>query len=119
MNISTIPVFPALAKPTFARLGRRQWFVLGLLLFFVGLSVQYSYKITHGGSAIQRWRSQILQIEDVDIYNRFTYPNPPMMAILLEGLAEMDPFVGSLCWFYAKVGMALLSLSLTFRLIEA
>lgn len=97
---------------------RQRWFVLGLLLFFVFLSVQYSYKVLESRSAFDRWRQQIQQLNEVDIYQRFTYPNPPIMALMLEELARLPPLVGSLCWFYLKVGMALLSLHWVFRIVE-
>src|SRR5262245_16642027 len=87
----------------------QRWFVAGLLAFFVLLSIQYSYKAVAGRSAFLRWRSQIEQLDDVDIYQRFKYPNPPIMALLLEWLVRLPPLAGSLAWFYLKVGMVLLS----------
>jgi hypothetical protein len=95
------------------------WFVAGLLAFFVLLSVQYSYKAVAGRSAFLRWRSQIEQLDDVDIYQRFKYPNPPIMALLLEWLMRWPPLAGSLAWFYLKVGMVLLAFSWVFRLVES
>ncbi len=110
------------ATPTSGSLpGQRQrWFVLGLLLFFVALSVQYSLKTLDGGrSAFERWRPQILQVDDgVNPFTTHNYPNPPIMMLLLEPLAELPTPLGALVWFYLKVGMALLSILLVFRLIE-
>jgi hypothetical protein len=40
------------------------------------------------------------------------------MALLLEGLVRLPPLVGSLTWFYLKVGMALVSFYWVFRLVE-
>src|SRR5260370_19500434 len=96
----------------------QRWFVAGLLAFFVLLSIQYSYKAVAGRSAFLRWRSQIEQLDDVDIYLRFKYPNPPIMALLLESLVRLPPLAGSLTWFYLKVGMVLLSFYWVFRLVE-
>src|SRR5206468_3376542 len=51
------------------RLDRRErWFVAGLLLVFVLLSVQYSFKVREDDhrdnrSAILRWRDQILEFD--------------------------------------------------------
>lgn len=101
---------------------RQLWFVALLLLLFAALSVQYTLKTLDPGagrSAFIRWRDQILSLDGgEDIYQRFAYPNPPIMALILEPLAELPPLVGALTWFYLKVGMALASLYWVFRLVE-
>jgi hypothetical protein len=105
--------------PTSAKWQR--WFVIVLLLIFAAVSVQYTIKITKkdSASAIQRWRDQLLRLDDgEDIYRTYTYPNPPIMALMLRPLAEMHPLVGPLVWFYLKVGMTLLALAWAFRLVE-
>jgi alpha-1,2-mannosyltransferase len=96
---------------------RQRWFVAGLLVFFFLLSIQYSYKAIAGRSAFVRWRNQIEHLDDADIYQRFKYPNPPIMALLLEELVRLPPLLGSLTWFYLKVGMVLLSFYWVFRLV--
>jgi hypothetical protein len=97
---------------------RQRWFVAGLLFFFFLLSIQYSYKAVAGRSAFLRWRTQIEHLDDVDIYQRFKYPNPPIMALLLEWLVRMPPLVGSLAWFYLKVAMTLAVFYWVFHLVE-
>src|SRR5271155_2212483 len=106
----------------FSRLLER-WFWLGLVLFFVILSVQYSFKVQDTQrdtrSAFLRWRVQILDMENgANIWERYNYPNPPIMAMLLKPLLELPPLLGSLAWFYLKVAMALTAIYLTFRLVE-
>src|SRR5262249_10644610 len=76
-------------------------------------------KAAQGRGAISRWREQILQVDDEDIYRRYNYPNPPVMALLLRPIAELPPLAGALAWFYLKVGMTLLALHWTFRIVEA
>ncbi len=99
---------------------RQRWFVAGLLGLFVLLSVQYSVKVGDDQrSAILRWRPQVRQLADVNIYERFAYPNPPIMALLLWPILQLPPLAASLVWFYLKVGMALLAIAGAFRLIEA
>src|SRR5262249_5825612 len=105
------PATPAAAK-------WQRWFVAALIVFFVLLSIQYSYKAVAGRSAFVRWRSQIEHLDDADIYQRFKYPNPPIMELLLVGLVRLPPLVGSLAWFYLKVGMVLVSFFWVFRLVE-
>ncbi len=102
---------------------RQQGFVLGLLLLFVGLSVQHSMKaFGHHAShrtAFLRWREGISKLLDgKDIYRQGNFPNPPIMPLLLSPLAVLPPLFGSLCWFYLKVGMALVSVYWVCRLVE-
>jgi hypothetical protein len=99
--------------------GRQRWFVAALLGLFVLVSVQYSVKVGDDQrSAILRWRPQILQLAHVNIYERFAYPNPPIMALLLRPLLGLPPLAASLIWFYLKVGMTLLAIAWAFRLVE-
>ena len=58
-------------------------------------------------SAFLRWRGQILALDaGVDIYEKYTYPNPPVQALILLPLARLDPIPGAMLWFALKVGMA-------------
>src|SRR6516225_4367828 len=95
------------------------WFAAGLLALFVGVSVQYSHKALANRSAILRWQPQLLGLDEgVDIAERFNYPNPPIMAILLYPLAKLPPLAAALVWFYVKVGLTLLALRWVFQLVE-
>src|SRR5260370_21841338 len=124
MNSFSLPAvdsarLPAAADATSIRPPKRttnfqRWFVAALLAFFVLLSIQYSYKAVAGRSAFVRWRSQIEHLDDADIYQRFNYPNPPIMALLLEWLVRLPPLIGSLAWFYLKVWTGLRSFYLVF-----
>jgi hypothetical protein len=101
----------------------QRWFVLSLLVLFVALSIQYSIKASGSGgrsgrSAILRWRDQLQHLADEDIYERYTYPNPPIMALLLEPLAHLPPLAGSLCWFYLKLAMTVIAVLWVFRIVE-
>ncbi len=105
----------------------QRWFLIGLVVLFVGLSVQYSHKALYSShkdaghrSAILRWQEQLLSIGDggEDISLRFNYPNPPIMAILLYPLAKLPPLVSALGWFYIKVALTVLALVWIFRLVE-
>src|ERR1700682_4808498 len=94
-RLQAIPITDAMDPLKRMTTIRQRWFVAGLLAFFVLLSIQYSYKAVAGRSAFVRWRSQIEQLDDVDIYQRFNYPNPPIMALMLEWLVRMPPLTGS------------------------
>jgi len=108
------------------------WFALGLALFFVALSVPYAIKAWRNGSAFQRWQPQISALGDgVDIAQRYNYPNPPIMALLLYPLARLPASAqaiglpekiasisAALCWFYIKAGLTLLAFRWAFQLVE-
>src|SRR5262245_31591427 len=104
-------------------------FVLALLLVFAAVSVQYSVKVLTPRkdgltqSAILRWSKQIQAMEGGEnIYATSNYPNPPIMPQMLWPLSELatvSPLAGALTWFYLKVGMALVCMVWTFRLVES
>jgi hypothetical protein len=116
---------PPLPTPTGDRPAAQRWFVAGLLVLFAAVSIQYTVKVLtpRNGettrSAIVRWREQLLQLDaGENIYERFTYPNPPVMALALRPIAELPPLAGALVWYYLKVGLALAAFALAFRLAE-
>jgi alpha-1,2-mannosyltransferase len=111
------------ASPRLAFVQQR-WYVLALVLFFVVFSVRYGEKVLDtkerdNRSAFLRWREQILEMQDgVNIWEKYNYPNPPIMVLLLEPLVPLQPLVGSMAWYYLKVVMALAAIYLVFRLVE-
>jgi hypothetical protein len=94
------------------------WILVGLIILFAALSVPYAIKASDQRSAIVRWAPQLQQLDEEDIYERYAYPNPPIMAILLWPLAQIRPLAAALCWFYLKAAMTLLALHWVFRLVE-
>jgi hypothetical protein len=100
----------------------RRWFLAGLLVLLVFLSVQYSLKVRKHGeasSAFNRWRQQVLALEaGEDAYQLYQYPNPPTMALILLPYYKVPELAGALAWYYTKVALALASLLLIFRLVE-
>jgi hypothetical protein len=102
---------------------QKRWFFLALALFLAALSLQYTGKVHDDQrttrSAFLRWRGQILELEDgVNIWQKYNYPNPPIMVLLLEPLVALPPLLGSLAWFYLKAAMTLAAILLAFRLVE-
>ena len=94
-------------------------------MLFVGLSIQYAAKAAGNRSAINRWRDPLQDLgNDINIYERYNYPNPPIMALILMPVANLPewtglpPLVCALAWFYLKVGMTLLALRWVFRMVE-
>ncbi len=112
--MNTSPLRPA------ASLSGRLWFLLGLVVLFAALSVQYSIKVLHNRGAFTRWETHVLSsVENgengAEAYN---YPNPPIMALVLYPLAKLPPVWGALAWFYVKVGLTLLAFHWVFQLVE-
>ncbi|MFL5329042.1 MAG: glycosyltransferase family 87 protein [Gemmataceae bacterium] len=106
-------------------LNPQRCFVACLLLFFAAVSGMYAAKVLtpRNGettrSAIVRWREQLQGLDSGEnIYARYTYPNPPIMAIMLRPLAELPPLTGALLWFALKVGFTLAAFAFVFRLAE-
>lgn len=99
----------------------QRWFVAGLLVLFVALSIQYTFKVLDTRwprSAIVRWREQILALDrSENIYDTYIYPNPPIMALILKPFVSLPPLVGALAWYYLKVGLTLVTLAWLFRLV--
>src|SRR5271165_5581619 len=84
----------AVLRPSLAV--RERWFLAALILLFVSLSVQYSLKVVshqrETRSAFLRWREQILKMEQgANPWDENSYPNPPIMALLLRPLMELPP----------------------------
>jgi len=102
------------------RLGQH-WFWLAVVGVIAVIAASYTHKALRNRSAFLRWREQVLQIDQgTDIYQRYQYPNPPIMALLLRPLASIEPPVaGALGWFALKLVMAGLSLWALFRMIES
>ncbi|MFL5245500.1 MAG: glycosyltransferase family 87 protein [Gemmataceae bacterium] len=105
-------------------LARQRWLVIGLVGLFVVVGVQYGRKVTvnSGRSAILRWNDPLLGLWEGDnIYERYQYPNPPIMAILLSPFANLSTFsalLEALSWFYLKAGLLLLSLHWVFLMVQ-
>jgi hypothetical protein len=117
MDASTRP-------PVWKRITGRH-LLLAILIYFLFISVLYALKAEGSKSAILRWRTQLIEMsEGADIYDKYAYPNPPIMALILTPIVTwtdqvgLPPLVAGLGWFWLKVGMTLLSLVWVFRMIE-
>jgi hypothetical protein len=95
-------------------------FLAALVLLVVLLSVRTLLRVADDRSAFRRWQPQLQQLQNgSDLSAEFNYPNPPMMAVLLEPFALLPPLAGALAWFYAKAAMAGLSLFWVIRLVDS
>ncbi len=105
----------------------RRWLLLGLAALLLFVSARYVVKASEDRSAFVRWRNQLHGLgQGEDIYQRYIYPNAPMMAIILYPLSIIPDVpigsfnlnVGALLWFALKVAMTLLAFIWTVRLVE-
>ncbi|MGE3807265.1 MAG: glycosyltransferase family 87 protein, partial [Gemmataceae bacterium] len=93
-----------------------------LLLVFVIASIQYTVKVAcderDTRSAVVRWREHIDELfHGVNVYDRYTHPNTPFMALLLRPFTILPPVACALLWYYVKVGLTLLSIYWVFQLV--
>jgi hypothetical protein len=98
---------------------RERWLWFLLAAVFVVASGLHLHKVMHNRSAINRWQAQILGLENGDnLAERYNYPNPPIMALLLWPIVKLPPVPAALLWFYVKAALTLISIVWVFRLVE-
>ncbi len=101
--------------PTFRAhidLPRPRWLVALLGIFLLAILIQYTLKLNHSEqgmrSAFLRWKPQLAELDDgVNVWDKYAYPNPPIMAILLKPFMQMPPAVGASLWFAFKALLAM------------
>jgi alpha-1,2-mannosyltransferase len=91
---------------------RPRWLVGLLAIFFLAILVQYTLKLRHSEhgmrSAFLRWQTQLRELDDgVNVWEKYAYPNPPIMAILLTPFMQMPPTIGAALWFGCKALLAM------------
>lgn len=79
-------------------------------LWTIGMGIAalvYAWKAADSRSAFIRWRHQVLEIANgVNIWDRFHFPNPPILPLMLYPLMVLPPVIGAMIWFGLKVAMA-------------
>lgn len=102
---------------------QRRWMVLGAAILLAVIAINYFFKITTDErstrSAIQRWQSQLQAMDDGEnIWAKHIYPNPPIMALILEPLSELPSVVGAMTWFVLKALMTMLAIYWVISMLE-
>jgi hypothetical protein len=73
---------------------------------------------TYTKSAILRWRPQLEALDrGEDIYDKYQYPNPPIMALILKPLTALPIFTQAAVWFLFKVLLAVLCYPMMLRFV--
>ena len=95
-----------------------------LVCVFACIFVQYTLKIRHADqpnrSAFLRWRGQLAELTDgVNVWDKYAYPNPPIMAIILRPFHALPPYWGAATWFLCKTVLALAAVWAVLSLLDA
>ena len=104
-------------------LPKQGWLIGGLLVFFVVIHAQYALKLAHSEngtrSAFLRWRTQLQDLDEgVNVWDKYAYPNPPIMALILKPFFELPPILGASLWFVCKALLALAAILGVFSLLD-
>jgi hypothetical protein len=90
---------------------------LGWVLTLIVAGVLYANKAAEQRSAFVRWRHQVHEFwQGKNIWDRYIFPNPPIMPITLSPLMAMPPVAGAVAWFAIKAVMATLAMAWCFRM---
>jgi alpha-1,2-mannosyltransferase len=103
---------------------RQHWLIVALVLFFAVIYTQYALKIRHSDhgmrSAFLRWKTQLEDLDDgVNVWDKYAYPNPPIMALLLKPFLQLPPTLGASLWFGGKALLALAAILGVLSLLDA
>lgn len=105
-------------------LPRHRWLLVVIVAVFALFLIQYLLKtqVDESGtrSAFLRWRTQLQHLDDgVNVWEKFAYPNPPIMAIILKPFMALPPAVGASLWFIVKAILTLASILGVWRLLDS
>ena len=86
----------------------------------VGAASMFAAKSADERGAFIRWRHQILDFwnDGTNIWEKYYYPNPPILPISLYPLMTLPPIVGAVAWFSLKAVLAALSVWFCYRMVN-
>jgi hypothetical protein len=101
---------------------RRYWLVAALIIFFGAVFLQFTLKVSqadHSRSAFLRWQTQLADLDEgINVWDKYAYPNPPMMALILKPFMQLPPMIGSSLWFLCKAILACASILIVVSLLD-
>jgi branched-subunit amino acid transport protein AzlD len=93
------------------------WFLWAMTVL-IAAAFHYPKAADHR-SAFVRWRPQVLKFWDgVNIYDKFYFPNPPILPITLGPLMVLPPVAGAMGWFAIKVALTTIALILCLEIVK-
>ena len=100
------------------RFSRHVFWLLWFTVIVIAAAFYYPKAADHR-SAFVRWRPQVLKFgEGVNIYDKFYFPNPPILPITLGPLMVLPPVAGAMAWFGIKVVLTTMSLVLCLQIVK-
>ena len=90
---------------------------IAFLVSMVIAALVYKAKAEDDRSAFVRWRPQVLELfSGTNIWEKYIFPNPPIMPISLYPLMVLPPIQGALAWYGLKVALTSLCLVACMRM---
>jgi len=78
--------------------------LIGVVVIVAVTAAAYIDKASEGQSAILRWQPQIAElVRGVDVYEKYTYPNTPIVGILLYPITALPAMATAIVFFLLKV----------------
>jgi alpha-1,2-mannosyltransferase len=100
------------------RFSRLVFWLLWVTIILIAAAFYYPKAADHR-SAFVRWRPQVLKFWDgVNIYDKFYFPNPPILPITLGPLMVLPPVAGAMAWFGIKVALTTVCLVLCLQIVK-
>ncbi len=100
------------------RHGRRAVWIAALITM-IGTGIIYADKAAEDRSAFIRWRHQVFEMRSgLNIYDKYYFPNPPIMPLTLYPLMSLPPVEGAMIWFTIKASLTALSLLMCLRMVR-
>ena len=100
------------------RFSRHVFWLLWVTVILIAAAFYYPKAADHR-SAFVRWRPQVLKFwEGVNIYDKYYFPNPPILPITLGPLMVLPPVSGAMAWFAIKVALTTMSLVLCLQIVK-
>ncbi len=100
------------------RFSRHVFWLLWVTVIVIAAAFYYP-KAADNRSAFVRWRPQVLKFwEGVNIYDKYYFPNPPILPITLGPLMVLPPVSGAMVWFAIKVALTSMSLVLCLQIVK-
>jgi hypothetical protein len=94
------------------------FWALWAIIVLIAAAFYYPKAADHR-SAFVRWRPQVLHFWDgVNIYDKYYFPNPPIMPITLGALMVLPPVAGAMTWFAIKVALTTAALIICLDLVR-
>ncbi len=102
----------------------QRWPLIALACLLALIFCQFLLKMNHTEhgqrSAFLRWRAQLEELDaGVNVWEKYAYPNPPIMALILKPFHQLPPLLGASLWFVCKALLALAAIVGVLTLLDS